>query len=146
MEWQHDGISITDDRTAVDLEVVHGFLREAYWSPGVPQDVIARAVANSLCLTALEGGRQVGFARVVTDRATFAYLCDVFVLEGWRGRGVGRRLAELAITHPDVAGCRRLLLATRDAHGVYTPLGFAPVPEPENLLGISRDAAELYGR
>lgn len=146
MEWQHDGISITDDPTAVDLEVVHGFLREAYWSPGVPHDVIARAVANSLCLTALEGGRQVGFARVVTDRATFAYLCDVFVLEGWRGRGLGRRLAELAIAHPDVAGCRRLLLATRDAHGVYTPLGFAPVPEPENLLGISRDAAELYGR
>lgn len=146
MEWHHDGIRVTDDPAAVDLEVVHGFLREAYWSPGVPRDVVARAVAHSLCLTALEDRRQVGFARVVTDRATFAYLCDVFVLEDWRGRGLGRRLAELAIAHPDVAGCRRLLLATRDAHGVYTPLGFAPVPEPENLLGISRDAAELYGR
>lgn len=146
MEWHHGGIRITDDPTAVDLEVVHGFLQEAYWSPGVARDVVARAVENSLCLTALEGGRQIGFARVVTDRATFAYLCDVFVLEAWRGRGLGRRLAELAIAHPDVAGCRRLLLATRDAHGVYTPLGFAPVPEPENLLGIRRDAAELYDR
>lgn len=145
MEWQHDGIRITDDPASVDLDVVHGFLREAYWSPGVPRAVVARAVAHSLCLSAFGDGSQVGFARVVTDRATFAYLCDVFVLDGWRGRGLGRRLAQLSIEHPDVASCRRLLLATRDAHAVYTPLGFTPVPEPENLLGISRDPVELYG-
>lgn len=146
MQWRHDDVRITDDVDAVDLEVVHGVLREAYWSPGLPREVLDRAVANSLCLTALDSEGLVGFARVVTDRSTFAYLCDVFVLPRRRGQGLGRALARVAVEHPDTAGVRRFLLATRDAHGVYAPLGFTPIPDPDNLMVIRRDPGELYQR
>lgn len=145
VQWHHDGITITDDPAAVDLDVVHGFLVDAYWSPGVPRDVVERAIAHSLCLTAIADGHQVGFARAVTDRATFVYVCDVFVLPVWRGRGLARAMTRLAIEHPDTRGARRVLLGTRDAHGVYAPLGFEPTPRPENLLEIRRDPRVLYG-
>lgn len=145
MEWQHDHIRITDDPEAVDLDVIHPFLStEAYWSPGVPREVVARAVANSRCLSALDGEEQVGFARLVTDRATFAWLCDVFVLPSHRGLGLGRALARCAVEHPDVTSARKVLLATKDAHGMYAPLGFVPLPSPENLLGITRRPEDLY--
>ena len=143
MQWRDDDITITDDPTAVDLDVVHGFLVDAYWSPGVPREVLARAVEGSLCLTALDGDALVGFGRIVTDRATFAYLCDVFVLPEHRGRGIGKALARAAVEHPDLRGVRRYVLATRDAHGLYEPFGFRPAPAG-SLLEIKRDAASLY--
>ncbi len=145
MQWWHDDVRITDDREQVDLDVVHPFLARAYWSPGVPRDVVARAVEHSLCLSAFLEDAQIGFARVVTDRATFAYLCDVFVLPGHRGTGLGRELARIAVDHPDTAGVRRFLLATLDAHGMYEPLGFGPLPDPRRLMVITRRAEELYG-
>jgi GNAT superfamily N-acetyltransferase len=107
--------------------------------------VLDKAIDNSLCFAALRDGDLVGFARVVTDRATFAWLCDVFVAEQARGAGVGKRLMEAVVTHPDLLGLRRFLLATRDAHGLYRQYGFRPIENPEALMAIRRSAEEVYG-
>ncbi len=102
-------------------------------------------MANSLCLSALDGQEQVGFARLVTDQATFAWLCDVFVLPSHRGMGLGRALARCAVEHPDVSGVRRVMLATRDAHGIYEPLGFSTLTDPGTWMSIRRRPEDLYG-
>lgn len=127
-----------------DIGVIHAFLTETYWSPGVPRDVVARACANSVCATARDEGALVGFARVVTDRATFAWLADVFVLPGHEGKGGARAMVRALQTHPELQGLRRWLLGTRDAHGVYAPLGFTPIEAPERYMQI-RGAAP-YGK
>jgi GNAT superfamily N-acetyltransferase len=115
----------------VDLAVVHGYLARSYWSPGVSYEVVRRAVANSIPFSLRHAdGAQVGFARVVTDRATYAYLADVFVLEAHRGRGLSKFLLEVVVAHPDLQGLRRFALATKDAHGLYAQFGFAPLAEP----------------
>jgi N-acetylglutamate synthase-like GNAT family acetyltransferase len=120
-----------------DIDAIHAVLRETYWSPGIPRDVVARACANSMCAIARdERGKLVGFARLVTDKATFAWLCDVIVLPGKQGKGVGRALVHLFQRHPELQGLRRWLLGTKDAHGVYAPLGFTPVEAPERLMHI----------
>jgi GNAT superfamily N-acetyltransferase len=109
----------------IDLDAVHAFLSRSFWAEGIPKDLVARAAANSVCFSLFDGPSQVGFARVVTDRATFAYLCDVYVLESHRGRGLGKWLIETVMHHPDLQGLRRFLLVTRDAHGLYARHGFA---------------------
>jgi GNAT superfamily N-acetyltransferase len=120
-----------------DLDVVHATLSATYWSPGVPRDVVARGCANSLCAIARDAdGALAGFARVVSDRASFAWLCDVFVLPVARRRGVARALVRALRAHPELQGLRRWLLATRDAHGVYAPLGFVPLAAPERWMEI----------
>lgn len=120
-----------------DIDSIHAVLRDTYWSPGIPREVVARACANSMCAVARdEKGKLIGFARLVTDKATFAWLCDVIVLPGKQGRGLGRALVETFQTHPDLQGLRRWLLATKDAHGVYTPLGFKPLDAPERFMHI----------
>lgn len=111
--------------------VVHAYLTESYWSPGVTPDVVERAMAYSLCFGLYRGDEQVGFARVVTDRASFAWLADVFVLPEHRGRGLGEWLVRAAAGHADLAGVRRFVLATRDAHGLYARFGFEPFDEAE---------------
>jgi GNAT superfamily N-acetyltransferase len=129
----------TTDPARLDLGAVHAFLRGAYWSENIPRPVLERAIAHSLCWSLLASdGRQIGFARLVTDRATFAYLCDVYVLPEHRGQGLGRWLMECVMAHPDLAGLRRLSLVTRDAHGLYRPLGFAPLAHPDRHLEIAR--------
>jgi GNAT superfamily N-acetyltransferase len=126
---------------AADLDVVHGFLRDSYWSPGIARDVVVRACASSVCAIARdEAGALVGFARLVTDRATFAWLCDVFVLPAHQGRGIARALVAALRAHPELQGLRRWLLATRDAHGVYAALGFTMLAEPERWMEITRRA------
>jgi len=131
-----------------DLDVIHAVLAETYWSPGVPRDVVARACAGSLCAIArdVSGAQETlaGFARVVSDRATFAWLCDVFVLPQFQHRGVARDLVHALQAHPGLQGLRRWLLATRDAHGVYAPLGFVPLAAPERWMEIAVLAP--YGR
>ncbi len=128
-----------------DIDAIHAMLRETYWSPGIPRDVVERACANSMCAIARdERGRLLGFARVVTDRATFAWLCDVVVLPGKQGRGLGRALVGLFLDHPELQGLRRWLLGTKDAHGVYTPLGFEALDHPDRLMQIRNPAP--YGR
>jgi len=137
------GYEITTDPARLDVAAIHAFLSEAYWSPGIPRAVIERAVANSICFGVLHDGAQVGFARVVTDRATFAYLADVYVLAEHRGRGLARRIMQAVIGHPELQGLRRMLLATRDAHGLYTRFGFKPLAAPDRMMEIHRP--DVYG-
>ncbi len=132
---------IDTNRDRLDLDVIHGFLVRSYWSPGVPRDVVARAIAHSLCFGVYRHGMQVGFARVVTDCATFAYLADVFVIEEHRGRGLSKWLMSFILAHPDLQGLRRFMLGTRDAHGLYRRFGFAPLAHPSRLMEILRPDA-----
>lgn len=118
----------------MDLDVIHGFLATSYWSPGIPRATVERAMAHSMSFGVFEGARQIGYARVITDRATFAYLCDVFIVDSHRGRGVGKWLIETLLAHPDLHGLRRFMLATRDAHGLYTQYGFKPITAPERFM------------
>jgi GNAT superfamily N-acetyltransferase len=135
---------VSDDRSRLDLAVIHGFLRTAYWSTGVPAGVVRRAIEASLCFGLFEHGRQVGFARAVTDRATYAYLADVFVLPSHRGRGLGHWLIECVMAHPDLQGLRRFTLVTRDAHDFYRPFGFEALRDPDRYL--ERFAPDVYAR
>ncbi len=119
---------ITRDRARMDLEAVWQMLRSSYWSPGIQRQVVERAIANSLCVGAFDAeGRQVGFARAVTDTATFAWLCDVIVDPAHRGRGIAKQMLESMLAHPEIASLRRWSLATRDAHTLYEQYGFTPV-------------------
>jgi GNAT superfamily N-acetyltransferase len=111
--------AISTDKHRLDVGAIQAFLAQTYWSPGIPIAIVKRAIANSLCFGLYRGTEQVGFARVVTDKATFAYLADVFVLEQHRGRGLSKWLMETIIGHEDLQGLRRFLLGTRDAHGLY---------------------------
>jgi GNAT superfamily N-acetyltransferase len=149
MQWKHvDGFVADDDLDRIDLDVVHGFLSTAYWSPGIPREVVARAVQNSVNVGvyALEDGAQVGFARAVTDRATFAWIADVFVLPSRRGHGLGRFVVSALLEHPELQGLRRTLLATADAHELYRSYGFEDLADPSRFLAVQRDAASIYGR
>ncbi len=129
---------ISTDEQRLDLDVVHGYLSRSYWAAGIPREVVERSIRGSLCFGLYEGERQVGFARVITDEATFAYLGDVFVLEEHRGRGLGKWLVEVIASEPAFQGLRRFLLATRDAHGLYAKLGFTPLTAPEMFMEIRR--------
>ena len=134
-----DEYTVSSDPADLDRDAVFRYLHhDAYWSKGVSRETFDRALDNSLNFTALRGSTVVGFARVVTDRATFAWLCDVFVLPEHRGRGVSRRLMGAVMTHPELAGLRNFLLATRDAHGLYEKFGFAPLAEPRRWMVIRR--------
>jgi GNAT superfamily N-acetyltransferase len=128
--WRRDGYLISTDASMLDLEVVHAYLSRSYWAAGVPEDVVRRSIENSLCFGVYRGEEQAGFARVVTDRATFAYLADVFVLEEHRGRGIGKWLVEVILSHPDLQGLRRWMLATRDAHDLYRRYAFTELARP----------------
>lgn len=123
---------LSRDKSRMDIDVIHGFLSTCYWCPGIRRDLVERAIANSEVVGAFAGDGQVGFARVVTDRASFAWLCDVFVLEPHRGRGLARRMVRTMLDAPELQTLRRWCLATRDAQDVYGPLGFERIP-PERI-------------
>jgi len=129
-------IVITTDPSRLDLDVIHAFLTTSYWAKGVPRETVARSIEHSLCFGAFEGARQVGFARVISDRATFAYICDVFALESARGHGVGKSLMTAIMSHPELQGLRRWTLFTRDAHGLYRQFGFGAPANPERLMEV----------
>jgi GNAT superfamily N-acetyltransferase len=133
-EWRRGDFVITTDPARVDLAVVHGFLTACYWAKGIPLETVRRAVEHSLNFSVYDGERQVGFARVITDYATFAYLGDVFVLETHRGRGLSKWLMEVIVAHPELQGFRRWVLLTRDAHRLYRQFGFAAVASPERYM------------
>ena len=133
-EWQRDGFTISTDPSRLDLDGVYHYLSNAYWARGLPRDVFDRSVRHALCFGIYEGARQVGFARVVTDFATVAYVGDVFVLEPWRGRGLSRWLMEVMVAHPELQGFRRWILLTRDAHGLYRKFGFTPLSDPTRWM------------
>jgi GNAT superfamily N-acetyltransferase len=131
-----DDYVITTDKRRLDVDVIHAYLTQSYWSPGIPRATVERAIANSICFGILRGTEQIGFARVVTDRATFAYLADVFIVEPHRGKGLAKALMRTIQAHEDLQGLRRFLLATRDAHGLYRQFGFTELGNPSRIMEI----------
>lgn len=125
---------VSCDRERIDVSMVHAFLRESYWARGRTRETVQRSIDNSLCFGVYAAGKQIAFARVITDRAVFAYLADVFVIPEFRGRGVSKLLVGTILSHPDLQRLRAFTLGTRDAHGLYSQFGFAPVKEPERLM------------
>jgi GNAT superfamily N-acetyltransferase len=136
--FEREGYLISTDPAQFDLDAIHAYLVRAYWCEGIPRETMERAIANSLCFALLRGTAQIGFARVVTDSATYAYLCDVYVLEDYRGKGLGKWLMECVMAHPALQGLRRFSLATRDAHGLYRKFGFRELSKPESMMEILR--------
>jgi len=134
VEWHKGEFTVSTDPGRIELDVVHGFLTECYWAKGIPREVVARSIENSLCLGVYGQGKQVGFARVISDYATYAYIGDVFVLESFRGRGLGKWLMECIMQHPCLQGLRRWSLVTRDAHALYAQMRFKPLKNPQNYM------------
>jgi len=137
---------ISTDARRFNLALIHEFLRSSYWAQDIPRNVVERAIGNSLCFGAFIQEQQVGFARVITDRATFAYLADVFVVPEHRGRGVAKLLLRTILAHPDLQGLRRMLLATKDAHGLYAQFGFEPLSNPKEYMTIHRPDIYRHGQ
>ncbi|HEY7436708.1 MAG TPA: GNAT family N-acetyltransferase [Methylomirabilota bacterium] len=133
-EQQHGDILVTTDPARLDRDAIHDFLSGSYWAKGIPREVMERSIRHSLCFGAFDGGRQVGFARVVSDRATFAYVADVFVVESHRGRGIGGRIMACITSHPELQNLRLWTLFTRDAHGLYRQHGFRDARYPDRLM------------
>ena len=136
--------SITTERNKMDIDFIHSFLVRSYWAEGITQEIVARFVNGSLCFGVFRNSppsldsadKQVGFARMVTDEATFAYLADVFIIENHRGKGLSKWLMEVILAHPGLQGLRRIMLATRDGHGLYAQSGFTPLNNPERRMQI----------
>jgi GNAT superfamily N-acetyltransferase len=143
-EWRRGEYLITTDPARVDVVVVHGFLAASYWAKDIPLEIFRRSIEHSLNFSVYHGETQVGFARVITDYATFGYLGDVFVLETHRGRGLSKWLMERVVAHPDLQGFRRWVLLTRDAHGLYQQFGFKAIAAPERYM--ERRVPEVYRR
>jgi GNAT superfamily N-acetyltransferase len=139
--WSMSDYEISTDPARVNVGVVHDFLTHSYWAQGIPLETVSRSIENSICFGVYHGNQQVGFARVISDCATFAYLADVFVLPQFRGRGLSRWLMECIISHPDLQGLRRWMLATQDAHGLYARFGFMAIKSPERWMEIHRPDA-----
>jgi GNAT superfamily N-acetyltransferase len=135
---------ISTDRDRLDRDAVHGFLTESYWARGIPREVVLRSIENSLCFGVYGDGKQVGFARVISDYATYAYIADVFVLESYRGHGLGKWLMECIMHHPLLQGLRRWSLATMDAHGLYSKFRFTALKTPERFMELHNP--EIYKR
>jgi GNAT superfamily N-acetyltransferase len=135
VEHRRGEFLISTDPARLDLDVIHGFLTNCYWAKGIPREVVARSIEHALCFGIYDGsGAQVAFARVISDFATVAYVGDVFVIDSHRGRGLGKWLMEAITAHPSLHGLRRWILTTRDAHGLYSQVGFTPVKFPERYL------------
>ena len=142
-ERSRESFRITADVALMDVDAIHAYLTRSYWAAGISRDLVARSMAGSLCFGLLDGGRQIGFARIITDRATYAYLCDVYVLEEFQKRGLGTWFMQELMTHPDLQGLRRFSLVTRDAHRLYEKCGFAPLANPDGHMEIARPGLYL---
>jgi N-acetylglutamate synthase-like GNAT family acetyltransferase len=135
MEITKEKYTISTDNSKLDIDFIHNYLSGySYWAEEIPVAIVVKAIEGSLCFGLYEGDKQIGFARMVTDKATFAYMADVFVDEHYRGRGLSKWLVATMLAHPDMQGLRRLMLATRDAHGLYAQFGFTPLNHPERLM------------
>ncbi|MGN7989757.1 GNAT family N-acetyltransferase [Pedobacter sp. 22226] len=147
MEISENGFIFSDNKELLDITAIHHYLStESYWAKNIPFDTVKRSIENSLCFGIYKGSEQVGFARWVTDKATFAWLCDVYIKDSYRGLGLSKKLMSFMIFHPDLQGLRRYQLATLDAHGLYEQFGFSVIENPDRQMGIvipdiySRDA------
>ena|SRR5689334_10244061 len=134
IESHHENFTISTDPARLNIDAIADMLTRAYWAKGRTREVIARYLQYSLTFGVFEGNRQIGLARVVSDYTTFAWLCDVFIHEDFRGLGVGKWLLETVHSHPDLQGLRRWMLATRDAHGLYEQYGWTPLSSPERWM------------
>jgi GNAT superfamily N-acetyltransferase len=135
MEWQNGEFLISTDPVTLDIPFIHKFLSErSYWAKGIPVGTVSAFIGGSLCFGMYAAGRQIGFARVITDRATFGYLADVFVDEDFRGRGLSKWMMVCLLSHPELQGFRRWMLATRDAHGLYEQFGFGALEDPHRIM------------
>jgi GNAT superfamily N-acetyltransferase len=145
MEWRRDNFRVSCDPAAVDREAVAAFLASSYWAQGIPRGTVEKSIDGSLCFALLDGARQVGFARVVSDRATIAYLGDVYVLPEYRGRGLGKWLIHCVMSHPELQGLRRWILVTADAHELYRPHGFKALARAEGYMELHNPAVYRPG-
>ena len=136
VEYSRGEFTVSTDPSRLNLNFVHDFLAGSYWAKDIPRDVFVKSVENSLCFGVYEGPRQIGFARVITDYATFAYLADVFIIESHRGRGLANFLMECIVQHPQLQRLRRWILATRDAHQLYAKFGFRPLGRPDRFMEL----------
>lgn len=137
MEISENGFIFSDKKELLNIEAIHRYLSvESYWAKNIPFETVKRSVENSLCFGIYKNQEQVGFARWVTDKATFAWLCDVYLEENYRGQGLSKKLISFMIFHPDLQGLRRYQLATLDAHGLYEQFGFTAIQNPERQMGI----------
>ena len=136
MDFIKDGFTISTEKEKLDIDVIHSFLNSTYWAEGISKETIRRSIEGSLCFGVFENDKQVGFARMITDKATFAYLADVFIIEEYRGRGLSKWLMEVIMSHPDLQGLRRMVLVTKDAHGLYKQFGFTPLINVDRWMHI----------
>ena len=144
VEFRRGDFLVSTDRARLDLEAIHNFLTNCYWAKGIPREVVERSIEHSLCFGIYDGrGSQVGFARVISDFASVAYLGDVFVLESHRGRGLSSWMMECIMQHPSLQGLRRWILLTRDAHGLYAKFGFRPLKAPDRYMELHH--SDVYG-
>ncbi len=127
-------VTLSDDKALLQVDRVHAWLASSYWSPGIERALVERAIAGSHCLGAYRDGEQVGYARAITDHAAFAWIADIWVVEGSRGQGLGRHMVRWFLDHPGFDGIRRVALVTADAHDVYAALGFQPLIRPERYM------------
>jgi GNAT superfamily N-acetyltransferase len=141
LEVEQNGYTISTDPARLDFGMIHSFLRESYWSPGIPRSVVERAAQNSLCFGVYHDSKQVGYSRIISDYVTFAYLADVFILPEHRGRGLSKWMVATVKSHPSLQGIRRWLLFTADAHGLYAQFGFVADPAAAERLMTWRDPA-----
>src|SRR5215471_9631945 len=134
MDWERGDYTLTTDVARIELDVVHAFLTRSYWAKNISRELVARSIEGSIAFALLRRGQQIGFARVISDRATFAYLADVFVVEAERGRGAAQWMMECILAHPELAGIRRFHLVTNDAHPLYEKVGFDGLAHPERHM------------
>lgn len=135
---EKDGFLVSTDPARLDLEAVHAFLSRSYWAQGIPRETVARSLSHSLCFGLYHGAQQIGLARVISDFTTYGYLCDVYILESHRGKGLATWLVECVLRHPDLQGLRRFNLVTRDAHGLYRKFGFVEPAHPGRYMELLR--------
>ena len=139
MEWQKENLIISTDKSKLDIPYIHHFLsEESYWAANVPIEIVEQSIAHSICLGMYDGHKQIGFARIITDQATFGYLADVFIDNTYRGRGLSKWLMEIIMELPFIPVLRRFMLATQDAHGLYEQFGFTPITFPERFMQVHR--------
>jgi N-acetylglutamate synthase-like GNAT family acetyltransferase len=142
MDFTKDRFSISTEKEKMDIDFIHSFLTQSYWAEGISKEIIRRSIEGALCFGVFENDKQVGFARMITDRATFAYLADVFIIEEYRGLGLSKWLMEVIMSHSDLQGLRRMMLATRDAHELYKKFGFTPLNNVDRWMHIH--SPEVY--
>ena len=142
MEWLNENYTISTDKTKLDISYVHEFLSQSYWAKNIPLETVKKSIDGSLCFAMYHNDKQVGFARVITDNATFAYLADVFIGQEYRGKGLGKWLVKIIISYPSLQGLRRFMLATRDAHSLYKQFGFEQLTNTDRWMQIHK--AEVY--